>query len=134
MRNFSNLIRFSFATLLIGISILAFILVTFLHLVTIDVVNHKLVIALITIVPLCVGLILLLLSIQQFKKNSIASLEIKLINLAKRQNGIVTISDASTKLNKSLDDIESGFKSLQGKDIFEIRATENGGLEYHLLS
>lgn len=133
MYNISNLIRFVFASTLIGISIVVLIMMVFLHAITNEAQNYLIGFLFFIITPFGLGSYLLLKSIKKWRKDKISSLELQLINLAKRQDGIVTISGASTKLNKSIDVVESGFRSLEGRDIFEINANEKGGLEYRLL-
>lgn len=133
MHNISNLIRFGIASILIGTSIVVLIMMVFLHAITHEAQNYLTSFLFFIITPFILGSFLLWKSIKKWRKDKIASLELQLINLAKRQNGIVTIAEASTKLNKSIEQIENGFKSLEGKDIFEINANEKGGLEYRLL-
>ncbi len=88
---------------------------------------------LVIIITLSIGSFLLYQSVKKWRINNLASLELKLINLAKRQDGMITIPDASVKLNKSIESVASGFKSLERKDIIEVSANDKGGLEYRLL-
>ena len=133
MQNLSNLIRLAISSILIGVSLVTLILMFFMKAIRGNLNEFRTPFLLVIIITLSIGSFLLYQSVKKWRINNLASLELKLINLAKRQDGMITIPDASVKLNKSIESVASGFKSLERKDIIEVSANDKGGLEYRLL-
>ncbi len=135
MFNVSNLIRFVIGITLIAISFLALVIMVLLEAITQDfIANHFVLMSFVILLPLIAGGVLLMQSRKKWKEDSQASLELQLINLARTQNGVLTVAGTSTKLNKPVEKIQEIFRGLEGKDLFEVQVNDdNGVLQYRLL-